>query len=399
MEQFFCRAANAELNDRDLRCESCPLWGQNAEKGKGNCCQYIENDKEFPEFIGCTQYDESYRVLANALEFAAMAHKGSFRKGSRVPYILHPMEAAMTTLALSDDIELAAAAALHDVIEDTAYTYEDISEIFGKKIADIVLEESENKRRDMAPENSWMIRKAEGIARIAGASDEAKIVALADKLSNMRATYRDYELLKDALFERFHRKEKRAHAWYHQGLLDALQSLAHTYAYKEYQDLYRDVFGRCVRVLVDADACPVVRIVEKIAEQYFVPVVLFCDTNHSLYSSYSRVHVVGAGADAVDFALVAECRRDDIVVTQDYGVAALVLAKGAKTIHQSGKEFTDENIDTLLMTRHLTKEARAAKSKHHIKGPSKRTKEDDERFASAFRRMLERKIEDCQESV
>ena len=142
------------------------------------------------------------------------------------------------------------------------------------------------------------------------------------------------------------------------------------------------------RVLVDADACPVVRLVEEIARKHGLPVTLLCDTNHLLFSEYSEVKIISAGADAVDFALVNLCRRGDIVVTQDYGVAAMALGRGARAIHQSGMLYTDENIDRLLMERHLAKKARMSKSKHHLKGPKKRTKEDDDRFARAFEALL-----------
>ena len=110
------------------------------------------------------------------------------------------------------------------------------------------------------------------------------------------------------------------------------------------------------RILVDADACPVVRIVEEIAQAHGVPVTLLCDTNHMLSSDYSEVRTIGAGRDAVDFALINLCRKDDIVVTQDYGVAAMALGRGAKAIHQSGMLYTQDNIDLLLMERH-TKQA------------------------------------------
>ncbi len=143
-----------------------------------------------------------------------------------------------------------------------------------------------------------------------------------------------------------------------------------------------------MQIYVDADACPVVRVVEEIAEKYKVSVTLLCDTNHVLRSDYSEIRIIGAGADAVDFALVNLCRKDDIVVTQDYGVAAMALGKGARCIHQSGKWYTDENIDRMLMERHLSKKARRASSKNHLKGPAKRTEEDDERFAESFERLI-----------
>ena len=143
-----------------------------------------------------------------------------------------------------------------------------------------------------------------------------------------------------------------------------------------------------MKIFVDADACPVIDIVEDIATKYNIPVTLLCDTNHVLTSDYSEVVVVGAGADAVDYKLISICHRGDIVVTQDYGVAAMALGKGSFAIHQSGKWYTNENIDQMLMERHLNKKARRASSRNHIKGLRKRTEEDDQRFAESFEKLL-----------
>ena len=122
-----------------------------------------------------------------------------------------------------------------------------------------------------------------------------------------------------------------------------------------------------MKIFVDADACSVVRIVEKIAKKYELPVTLLCDTNHVLDSDYSEIKIIGAGADAVDFALISLCQKGDIVVTQDYGVAAMALSKGTYPIHQSGK--------------------------HHMKGPKKRTTEDDERFEESLERLIQIKLQ------
>lgn len=143
-----------------------------------------------------------------------------------------------------------------------------------------------------------------------------------------------------------------------------------------------------MHIYIDADACPAVGIAENIATKYNIPVTLLCDTNHVLTSDYSEVVVAGAGADAVDYKLISICHRGDIVVTQDYGVAAMALGKGAYAIHQSGKWYTNENIDQMLMERHLNKKARRASSRNHIKGPRKRTEEDDQRFAESFEKLL-----------
>jgi uncharacterized protein YaiI (UPF0178 family) len=141
-------------------------------------------------------------------------------------------------------------------------------------------------------------------------------------------------------------------------------------------------------VYMDAEACPATGIAESVAKRHEIPVMLLCDIRRVPTSDYSTVKVIGAGADAVDIALINLCRRGDVVITQDYGVAALALGKGARAIHQSGRWYTDENIDGLLMERHLAKKARRS-GKHHLKGPAKRTEEDDRRFAESFERLLD----------
>lgn len=150
-----------------------------------------------------------------------------------------------------------------------------------------------------------------------------------------------------------------------------------------------------MHIYIDADACPVVGIVEKIAKENEISCTLLCDTNHILRSEYAEVKIIGAGADAVDYALINLCCKGDIVVSQDYGVAAMALGKGAYAIHQSGKWYTNENIDQMLMERHMAKKARMSKrQKTHLKGPSKRTEEDDKRFADSFRRLVEKAKQD-----
>lgn len=147
-----------------------------------------------------------------------------------------------------------------------------------------------------------------------------------------------------------------------------------------------------MKIYVDADACPVVFIVEMLARKYEIPCILLCDTNHVISSEYSEVIIVGAGADAVDFKLISLLSKGDICVSQDYGVAAMALGKGCLAIHQSGKWYTNENIDQMLMERHLAKKTRRSTKKHHIKGSAKRTAEDDKRFEESFERMIQKAI-------
>ena len=143
------------------------------------------------------------------------------------------------------------------------------------------------------------------------------------------------------------------------------------------------------RILVDADACPVVRETERTAQIRGLPVTLLCDEYHMLRAEYADVRYVSSGADAVDIALANLCRRGDIVVTQDYGVAAMVLGKGAYALHHTGKRYTNENIDMMLMERHVAKKARRASGKHHLRGPSRYTEEDRLRFIAALGEIID----------
>ena len=141
-----------------------------------------------------------------------------------------------------------------------------------------------------------------------------------------------------------------------------------------------------MRILIDADACPVVRITEQVAGEKGIPVTLLCDTNHVLQSDYSEVITVGAGADAVDFKLVSICRKGDLVVTQDYGLAAMCLARNSKPVNQNGMRYHDGNIDGLLASRHTAQKIRRGGGR--TKGPTKRTREQDEAFIRQLRNMI-----------
>ena len=144
-----------------------------------------------------------------------------------------------------------------------------------------------------------------------------------------------------------------------------------------------------MRILIDADGCPVTMETVKIGNEYGVESIIFCDTSHEFNIENVRVITVGKGADSADFALVNKVQSGDIVISQDYGLSAMALAKGAIIINQNGLIINDFNIDTLL-TRHLAKKARRAGK--HLKGPSKRTAEQDEKFEKTLRGILNEHI-------
>ena len=141
-----------------------------------------------------------------------------------------------------------------------------------------------------------------------------------------------------------------------------------------------------MRILVDADACPVKQIIVRLAKEKKIPVTMLIDTSHELSDGYSTIITVDKQTDSVDFALMGLLEREDIVVTQDYGLAAMVIGKGARAVNQNGLVFTDENMDKLLMERHIGGKIR--RDGGRTKGPAKRTKDNDARFEAAFEQLL-----------
>ena len=181
-------------------------------------------------------------LLNQAIIFATKTHKGQFRKGTQIPYILHPMEAAAIVGTMTTDDEIIAGAVLHDVVEDTDTTVDEIKELFGERVAAIVASESEDKREDKPAESTWKIRKQETLDHLKTAPIDVKMITLGDKLSNIRAIYRDYNTIGDELWQRFNQKDKNEHYWYYQGVADCLAELNIHQAYKEYCDLINKTF-------------------------------------------------------------------------------------------------------------------------------------------------------------
>ena len=177
-------------------------------------------------------------LLDRAILFAVQAHAGTERRGKGFPYIVHPMEAMSIAATMTADQEILAAAALHDVVEDTKISLDRIRELFGDRIARLVDTESDRLGEGL----DWRSRKEDSLRRLKKATYDGKIVALGDKLSNMRAIARDYTSMGEVFWDRFHIKEKSVHGWRYHALLDALSDLSDTYAYQEFEFLVNRVF-------------------------------------------------------------------------------------------------------------------------------------------------------------
>ena len=183
------------------------------------------------------------QLLDRAIIFAVKAHAGTERRGTGYPYIVHPLEAVEIVATMTKDQELLAAAALHDTVEDTDVTVEQIRAEFGDRVAELVASESDQFEAGVSEEDSWHARKRAAIDRLAKAPRDAKIVALGDKLSNMRAIARDYAVQGDELWNLFHAKDPKDHEWHYRGLADSLRELEDTFAFKEFEKLINEVFA------------------------------------------------------------------------------------------------------------------------------------------------------------
>lgn len=181
-------------------------------------------------------------LLNKAIIFAVKAHEGQLRKGTHIPYILHPLEAAAIVGTMTTDDEVIAGAVLHDVVEDTNTTVEAIAEMFGGRVAALVASESENKREDKPAQCTWKIRKQETLEHLKIATIDAKMIALGDKLSNIRAIYRDYNTIGDQVWIRFNQKDKKEHHWYYKSIAECLSELSEYQVYKEYCELVKKTF-------------------------------------------------------------------------------------------------------------------------------------------------------------
>ena len=184
-------------------------------------------------------------LVSEAIAFAVKAHDGMRRKNSDAPYILHPMEAAVIVGTMTDDQNLIAAAALHDVVEDAGITMGEIEEKFGRRVRELVESETEDKRADLPPAETWRIRKEESLSTLKNTDDIAVLMVwLGDKLANMRAIYRDFKVEGNAMWQRFNQKDVNEQAWYYRSIVKLTKALSNTSAWLEYKTLTELVFGK-----------------------------------------------------------------------------------------------------------------------------------------------------------
>ena len=183
-------------------------------------------------------------LVSEALIFAVKAHDGMRRKKSEVPYILHPVEAAVIASTMTDDQNIIAAAILHDVVEDAGVDIEEIEERFGKRVRELVASETEDKRDGLPPADTWRVRKEESLSVLKNADDVAvPIVWLGDKLANMRSFYREFKRDGVRMWQNYNQKDVGEQAWYYRSIVKLTERLSDTSAWIEYKTLTELVFG------------------------------------------------------------------------------------------------------------------------------------------------------------
>ena len=188
--------------------------------------------------------EEGMTMIDRALSFASVAHDGQRRKGSGIPYIVHCIETASVVAGLTNDPEIIAAGLLHDIIEDTKYSYEDINKEFGKRVADLVKSETEEKMRDKPPESTWKERKLKALEHFKSMPSEAKMIALGDKLSNIRMSVKTYDDKGDDMWLVFNQKDKKEQEWYYRRLAELLKEFSDSVYWQRYVECVDYVFGK-----------------------------------------------------------------------------------------------------------------------------------------------------------
>lgn len=233
---FYCRAVDSFLNVRKEQCvcgRGCPFYVQ-TDANSPCICRYCDEPALFPPTEGL---DER---LYEAYAYAAKAHQGQYRKKTQTPYFAHIITTMNYAVELTQDTEVLQAAILHDTVEDTWVTFDDLRRMFGDRVARLVETETENKRRDMPAAQTWEIRKKETIAHLKNASSDAKMIVLADKTANLESIAREQHYLGVEIWEKFNQPDKAKQEWYFRAVREQLAEFYGTSVMQVY-DQYLEI--------------------------------------------------------------------------------------------------------------------------------------------------------------
>ncbi len=183
-------------------------------------------------------------IFEKAIIFAVNAHRGMVRKLAESPYITHPMEVAAIASTMTSDEQVLAAATLHDVVEDTDVTMEEIRGEFGERVAFLVAGDTEDKLAERPASETWKERKMQTIQHLKSCTKEEKIIVLSDKLSNIRSLYRERNIRGESMWSCFNQKDPKLQHWYYKTIADSLSELSEYEAYREYNRLVSLLFQK-----------------------------------------------------------------------------------------------------------------------------------------------------------
>lgn len=239
---YYCRAVDGHLNvrmEQSVCGRGCPFYvqgcGRRREDGAASfICRYDDTQALFPTVEGLD------KRLYEAYAYAARAHRGQYRKKTQIPYFAHIITTMNYAVELTQDIEVRQAAILHDTVEDTWVTFDDLRRTFGDRVARLVETETEDKRRDRPAAQTWEIRKKETIAHLKKASSDAKVIVLADKTANLESIAREQHYLGVEIWNKFNQPDKAKQEWYFRAVREQLAEFRDTNVMKVY-DQYLEI--------------------------------------------------------------------------------------------------------------------------------------------------------------
>lgn len=239
---FYCRAVDSILNykkEQQVCGRGCPCYVM-CENGTFVCCYEDKGLEETPALFPIVEgLDER---LYKAYAYAAEAHRGQYRKGTHMPYLTHIITTVGYAMELTDDIEVLQAAILHDTVEDTDVTLEDLKAEFGDRVSKLVEAETEDKRHGIPASDTWEIRKSETIAHLKDREIDVKKIVLADKTANLESIVKEWRHDGDVVWKKFNQPDIKKQAWYFKAIREQLPELYDTSVMKKYDEYIRILF-------------------------------------------------------------------------------------------------------------------------------------------------------------
>lgn len=240
---FYCRAVDSVLNykkDQQVCGCGCPCFVK-SEEGRFVCC--YEKGETQSETCPFPVVEGLCPALQKAYSYAAKAHRNQRRKGTSIPYLTHIITTMNYALELTEDIEVLQAAILHDTVEDTDVSFEDLKRDFGERVAALVAAETEDKRHGTPACETWEIRKKEAIENLKSQTLDVKMIVLADKTANAESLVREWQHIGDKVWEKFNQTDKRKQAWYFQSIREQLTELDGTEVMQQFDKYIEILFG------------------------------------------------------------------------------------------------------------------------------------------------------------